>query len=510
MADAAKRTATGSGREALGKAAGTARRAGQAATGTVEDVTGKAGDVTGKAGDVTGKAGDVTGKAGDVTGKAGDVTGKAGDVTGKAGDVAGKAGEAGQGIADNLPMDRLVQSAQGLLQAAGTRVLSSAGDKLEGLTGRLTDYVEHGGKGLMSAVTGSDKPGFMSGALKGGLTGGLKGGIKGGLKGGLKGIWQKITGRGGGKAGHAKITNIVESIDIGAPRRLVYDQWTQFQDFPTFMKKVETINQESDEELSWKAQVFWSHRTWKAHIIEQIPDQRIIWRSEGAKGYVDGAVTFHEVSPDLTRVLVVLEYHPQGLFERTGNLWRAQGRRVRLELKHFRRHVMAHLLLKPDELEGWRGEIRDSQVVKDHETAVQEEREQQEAEEQQPEEGERAEAEEPEEGERAEAEEPEEGERAEAEEPEEEYEEEPEEEEEEEEEEPEEEEEEPEEEEGEFEEEEGEFEEPEEEEEGEEEEEEEPEERPAAPAVARRRAGAPTRRSAEHDRPVRRRRIRAE
>ncbi|MER6509398.1 SRPBCC family protein [Nonomuraea sp. NPDC001636] len=482
MADAAKRTATGRGGEALGKAAGTARRAGQAATGTAEDVTGKAGDVTSKAGDVTGKAGDVTGKAG--------------DVTGKAGDVAGKAAEAGQGVADSLPMDRLVQSAQGLLQAAGTRVLSSAGDKLDGLTGRLSDYVEHGGKGLISAVTGSDKPGFMSGALKGGLTGGLKGGIKGGLKGGLKGIWQKITGRGGGKAGHAKITNIVESIDVGAPRRLVYDQWTQFQDFPTFMKKVETINQESDEELSWKAQVFWSHRTWKAHIIEQIPDQRIIWRSEGAKGYVDGAVTFHEVSPDLTRVLVVLEYHPQGLFERTGNLWRAQGRRVRLELKHFRRHVMAHLLLKPDELEGWRGEIRDSQVVKDHETAVREEQEQREAEEQQPEEGERAEAEQPEE------EQPEEGERAEAEEPEEEYEEEPEEEEEEE-------EEEPEEEEGEFEEEEGEFEEPEEEEEGEEEEEEE-EERPAAPAVARRRAGAPTRRSAEQDRPVRRRRIRAE
>ncbi|MEU1385965.1 MULTISPECIES: SRPBCC family protein [unclassified Nonomuraea] len=463
MADAAKRTATGSGGEALGKAAGTARRAGQAATGTVEDVTGKAGDVTGKAGD-----------------------------------VAGKAGEAGHGIADNLPMDRLVQSAQGLLQAAGTRVLSSAGDKLEGLTGRLTDYVEHGGKGLMSAVTGSDKPGFMSGALKGGLTGGLKGGIKGGLKGGLKGIWQKITGRGGGKAGHAKITNIVETIDIGASRRLVYDQWTQFQDFPTFMKKVETIKQDSDEELSWKAQVFWSHRSWKAHIVEQIPDQRIIWRSEGPKGHVDGAVTFHEVTPDLTRVLVVLEYHPQGLFERTGNLWRAQGRRVRLELKHFRRHVMAHLLLKPDELEGWRGEIRDSQVVKDHETAIQEEREQQEAEERQPEEGERAEAEQPEE-EQPEEEQPEEGERAQAE-PEEEYEEEPEEEEEEE---------EPEEEEGEFEEEEGEFEEPEEEEE--EEEEEEPEERPAAPAVARRRGGASTRRSAaEHDRPVRRRRIRAE
>jgi hypothetical protein len=64
----------------------------------------------------------------------------------------------------------------------------------------------------------------------------------------------------------------------------------------------------------------------------------------------------------LTRVLVVLEYHPQGLFERTGNMWRAQGRRVRLELKHFRRHVMTEALLHPDEVEGWRGEIHDSEV----------------------------------------------------------------------------------------------------------------------------------------------------
>ena len=70
---------------------------------------------------------------------------------------------------------------------------------------------------------------------------------------------------------------------------------------------------------------------------------------------------------------MVLEYHPQGMFERTGNLWRAQGRRVRLELKHFQRHVMAHALLSPDEVEGWRGVIEDGEVVKDHETALEEE-----------------------------------------------------------------------------------------------------------------------------------------
>jgi hypothetical protein len=74
-------------------------------------------------------------------------------------------------------------------------------------------------------------------------------------------------------------------------------------------------------------------------------------------------VTFHEVTPDLTRVLLVIVYHPQGLFEKTGNIWRAQGRRIRLELKHFRRHVMTQSVLHPDEIEGWRGEIHDDEIT---------------------------------------------------------------------------------------------------------------------------------------------------
>ncbi|WP_199487348.1 SRPBCC family protein [Actinomadura spongiicola] len=179
---------------------------------------------------------------------------------------------------------------------------------------------------------------------------------------------QKGRGQGGGKK--VKVTNIVEHIDIGAPRRLVYDQWTQFQDYPSFMKKVESVEQPTDEKLNWKAKVFWSSRTWESTIIEQAPDEHIVWRSKGSKGHVDGTVSFHELSPNLTRVLLVLEYHPQGLFERTGNLWRAQGRRVRLELKHFRRYVMTRSLARPDEVEGWRGEIRDSEVVRTHEEAL--------------------------------------------------------------------------------------------------------------------------------------------
>ncbi|MEV0751567.1 SRPBCC family protein [Streptosporangium sp. NPDC050280] len=329
------------------------------------------------------------------------------------------------------PPNRLKQEFQNLAGALGERALSSVSEKVQGATGRLTDYAEGSGSGLLSAMTGSKHP-------KASIAGSM---VKGLGKMAIGGLTKKLTGGGGkgGQSGKLKMINIIETIDVGAPIRVVYDQWTQFGDFPSFMKKVEGVDQESDEKLEWTAKIFLSRRTWESTILEQLPDKRIIWRSKGQKGHVDGAVTFHEITPDLTRVLLVLEYYPQGLFERTGNLWRAQGRRARLELKHFRRHVMSRVLLKPDDLEGWRGEIRDSKVVKDQETALREEEEREEAEkgsEEEPSDEERTEtgeAEEPEEGEEPEEEEeeeeePEEDELEEEEEEEEEPEEEPEEE----------------------------------------------------------------------------------
>jgi uncharacterized membrane protein len=244
-----------------------------------------------------------------------------------------------------------------LVTALGDRAAVSARKRVTGAAGRLTDYVEGGaGPGLMAAVTGA------RGMAEGKGTG------RSMLKAGAAAAKEKISrlfGKGGGGK-KLKITNIVESIDVGVPVSLAYNQWTQFADFPSFMKKVESVDQAEEQKLTWKAQVFWSHRTWESTIQEQEPDNKIIWRSKGDKGYVDGAVTFHELAPNLARIVVVLEYHPQGLFEHTGNLWRAQGRRARLELKHFERHVMSQSLLHPDEIEGWRGVIRDGEVVQPH------------------------------------------------------------------------------------------------------------------------------------------------
>ncbi|GII92877.1 SRPBCC family protein [Sinosporangium siamense] len=259
----------------------------------------------------------------------------------------------------------LKREIQSVSQAFVERSLTSLSGKIEDVTERLSDYVAGDSEGgLISAVTGSNK---ANKADKTDKTGKARGKGIGGLFGKVKDVVTGLGRKGGrGKGEKIKVTNIVESMDVGAPIGIVYNTWTEFEDFPSFMKKVESVEQESDEKLKWRAQVFWSHRNWVSTIKEQIPDERIIWRSDGPKGHVDGSVSFHELAPDLTRIILVLEYHPKGFMEHVGNLWRAPGRRARLEFKHFGRHVMSHTMLRPDDApEGWRGEIHDGQVTKE-------------------------------------------------------------------------------------------------------------------------------------------------
>ena len=68
--------------------------------------------------------------------------------------------------------------------------------------------------------------------------------VLGGLKGAASGIKDKITGGGGSEGGGGeatKSTNIIETIDVGVRSSVAYNQWTEFGAFPTFMKKVESV-----------------------------------------------------------------------------------------------------------------------------------------------------------------------------------------------------------------------------------------------------------------------------
>lgn len=269
------------------------------------------------------------------------------------------------GFLDELPVERLKEGAQDLLAALVERAVGAVGDQLEGMTERLDDYAEHGGPGLLAALTGSQSLARGESPVKAALGAGMTG-VKEKAK-------QALGGSGGSSGSSGKVTTIIEDLDVGVPIRVAYDQWTRFRDFPSFTRKVESVEQESDEKLTWRAQIFLSHRSWEATILEQVPESRIVWRSQGSKGYVDGAVTFHALTENMTRILLVLEYHPQGFFEKTGNIWRAPGRRARADFKHFRRHVMTRTILEPEQVEGWRGEIRDGEVVLTHEDALDQE-----------------------------------------------------------------------------------------------------------------------------------------
>lgn len=160
--------------------------------------------------------------------------------------------------------------------------------------------------------------------------------------------------------------------------RVAYNQWTQFQDWTSFMKRVEKAEQESEEKIEFTGKVLLSHRTWEATITQQVPDEQIVWESSGEKGHLDGAVTFHELGPRLTRILIIVNYYPQGFVEKVGNMGRPVGKRIRVESRLFARYVMTQTILDEDAVEGWRGEIRDKEVVRTHEEALEDE--QQEAE----------------------------------------------------------------------------------------------------------------------------------
>ncbi|NKI42311.1 SRPBCC family protein [Streptomyces physcomitrii] len=265
-------------------------------------------------------------------------------------------------------LDQLKEQLTSYAQARGQKLVDSVGSRISDLAEGVGGSSE-GGSTLLNAgkrVMGGENP------LK--AFAGEKGGE---LKDKAVDSVKSAFGGGGGKAGTVKVTNIIEHIDIGMPLRTVYDRWTEFEEFSDFTKGVTSVTKSDEIESDWKLKIAFSNRSWKATVQEQIPDDRIVWTSEGAKGTTRGALSFHELGPNLTRIVAVVEYTPAGFFEKTGNIWRAQGRRLRLDLKHFQRYVT---FTDDEDLEGWRGEIREGEVVRSHEEGLKDDEERDEAE----------------------------------------------------------------------------------------------------------------------------------
>ena len=150
-------------------------------------------------------------------------------------------------------------------------------------------------------------------------------------------------------------SNIEESIDVNVPVRTAYNQWTQFEEFPHFMGGIEEVRQLDDTHLRWKASVGGSIKEWDAVITEQTPDQRIAWsNTSGARNA--GVVTFHRLGENKTRVMLQLDYDPEGFVENVGDMIGVVSTRVRTDLKRFKEFIEA----RGRETGAWRGEVAQS------------------------------------------------------------------------------------------------------------------------------------------------------
>ena len=134
------------------------------------------------------------------------------------------------------------------------------------------------------------------------------------------------------------MAKVEESIEVEAPIRQVYNQWTQFETFPQFMEHVETVSQVDDTHLHWKATIAGKTEEWDAEVTEQHPDERVAWRSTSGSQHA-GVVTFHRIGDATTKVMLQLDAEPHGVIEKIGDALGVLDRKAKADLKRFKEYI---------------------------------------------------------------------------------------------------------------------------------------------------------------------------
>ncbi|MBA2690751.1 MAG: SRPBCC family protein [Burkholderiales bacterium] len=148
------------------------------------------------------------------------------------------------------------------------------------------------------------------------------------------------------------MSKIVKSIVINVPVSAAYNQWTQFEQYPTFMTGIKEVRQLDDRHLLWRVEIFGRTEEWETEITEQVADQRIVWRyTQGARNA--GRVTFHPLSSAKTVVTLQMGYDPEGLLEKFGDKLGLIEKRVENDLEEFKRFIES----RNDPTGAWRGEL---------------------------------------------------------------------------------------------------------------------------------------------------------
>lgn len=149
------------------------------------------------------------------------------------------------------------------------------------------------------------------------------------------------------------MSTIEQSIEVNAPLSAVYNQWTQFEEFPQFMEGIDEITQTDATHMHWVAEIAGSRQEWDAEITEQSPDERIAWKNTSGLENA-GVVTFHRVGVNVTRVMVQMDFATEGVIEKVGDALGAPDRRVKGDLDRFKEMIEAG----DGETGAWRGEVK--------------------------------------------------------------------------------------------------------------------------------------------------------
>jgi len=154
------------------------------------------------------------------------------------------------------------------------------------------------------------------------------------------------------------VAKIEQSIDVNVPVRVAYDQWTQFESFPQFMEGVESVQQVDDTHMHWVATIAGKRQEWDAEVSEQRPDNRVAWHATSGDQNA-GAVDFHRLSDDQTRITLTMEVEPSGALEKIGTALGITESHVKGDLERFKSFIEE----RQSPTGAWRGEVDGGQVT---------------------------------------------------------------------------------------------------------------------------------------------------
>ncbi len=131
---------------------------------------------------------------------------------------------------------------------------------------------------------------------------------------------------------------IEQSIELDVPVSTAYNQWTQFEEFPSFMHGIKEVRQLDDTHLHWVAEIGGQREEWDAEIKEQHPDERIAWKATSGKNNA-GVVTFHRLDNERSKIMLQLDWESEGMIEKLGSAIGQDDRQVKEDLERFKKLV---------------------------------------------------------------------------------------------------------------------------------------------------------------------------